>query len=55
MFKIGKRKIQEITGSKYVNIPKSWVEHVGLIKGDFVEFSLGQNEELIIRKLGGSE
>ncbi len=52
MFKIGKRKIQEITGSKYVSIPKVWVENVGLVKGDRVECFLGENEELIIKKIG---
>jgi len=48
-FKLGKRKIQLLGGSMFVNLPKSWIENIGLGKSDLVEVILVTDGSLKIR------
>lgn len=52
LLKIGTRKTQEIEGTKFVSVPKVWVDHMDLRRGDWVECFVGKNDELIIKKRG---
>jgi antitoxin component of MazEF toxin-antitoxin module len=49
------RKILRKEASRLVHLPLFWLSSVGLDAGDYVEFSIGPNRELIVKpaKLDG--
>ena len=44
-----RRKIQRKEASRYANLPLFWLASAGLDAGDYVEFTIGPNTELIVR------
>ncbi len=43
------RKIIKIEYSRLVSLPLFWLAIVGLDAGDYVQFSIGKNRELILK------
>lgn len=43
------RKIQRKEASRYANLPLFWLASAGLDAGDYVEYTIGPNMELIVR------
>jgi len=43
------RKIIKIEYSRLVSLPLFWVAQAGLEAGDYVQFSIGTNNELIVK------
>ncbi|MBK5190961.1 MAG: AbrB/MazE/SpoVT family DNA-binding domain-containing protein [Methanosarcinales archaeon] len=49
-FSFGRRKIVGMNYTRYVSIPKDWLRFKGLDAGDDVEFILGENDNLVLKK-----
>lgn len=47
---LGSRVVQKMKSSKFVSLPKEWLEHNRIEVGDEVEFILRQDESLTVRK-----
>ena len=43
------RKIIKIEYSRLVSLPLFWLADAGLEAGDYVQFSIGKNKELILK------
>ncbi|UZE92071.1 MAG: hypothetical protein IB616_04985 [Methanosarcinales archaeon] len=50
MLELGKRKVQSSAGSFFVNIPILWVKNNQVKRGDLLEITLTDKNELIIKK-----
>lgn len=49
------RKIIEQEYSRLVCLPLQWLQWVGLEAGDFVEITIGNNKELILKPVNKDE
>ena len=50
MLELGERKVQRHAGSFFVNIPIIWAKNNNVKRGDRLEITLTDKNELIIRK-----
>ena len=50
MFELGERKIQDLGGSKFVNLPMEWVKNRKIERGDTVVISLMTDGSLRIKE-----
>ena len=50
MLELGERKVQSTAGSFFVNIPILWIKNNNVKRGDRLEITLTDKNELTIRK-----
>ena len=50
---VGQRKTQNIGGSAFVNLPKIWIDNMGVHKGDDLGFQILEDGSLRIFYEGG--
>ncbi len=49
---LGRYRVHESSGSEFLTLPKIWVKHNSIRKGDSVDLSMDQNGTLCVRKAG---
>lgn len=50
LIRLRMRKIYGLNHSSAMTLPPVWLEHSGLKKGDYLELTIGDTWELIVRK-----
>ncbi len=48
---LGRYRIHKSSGSEFLTLPKIWVKHNSIRKGDSVDLSMDQDGTLCVRKL----
>ena len=50
MFELGERRVQDLGGSKFINLPREWVKNQGIDRGDTIVFFLMKDGSLRIKQ-----